>query len=116
MFQRSKEHGWNDKKSAVFLHLSECEGLRHIDALMSFPDNDSDPEPLPLSEDAIRLKCINNVRDNLSVIDKSDNWSILLTKEALAIKERKPLLNCSLKASSRLVTHLITVSLVTLAI
>ena len=39
------------------------------------------------------------VVNNTRIIDSSDNWNIVLTKEALYIKRNKPLLNSGLKAS-----------------
>ena len=41
---------------------------------------------------------INNVR----IIDFHRNWNVLLYKEAIKIKELKPLLNIGLKASKEL--------------
>ena len=99
LFERSREHGWSDKKSAVYTHLLSCEGLSHIDTLMSFPCTGNDVASFDVTGDDIRFRRINIVRHNLRVIDKSDNWSVLLIKEALAIKDRKPLLNSGLKAS-----------------
>ena len=53
----------------------------------------------PLADDEIRDKRINYVRNNIRVVDKSDNWSVLLFKEALAIKDNYPQMNSGLKAS-----------------
>ena len=53
----------------------------------------------PLADDEIRDKRINYVRNNIRVVDKSDNWSVLLFKEALAIKDNNPQMNSGLKAS-----------------
>ena len=55
-----------------------------------------------LSKEAIRLGHINMVQRNLKIIDKGKNWSIILLKEALYIKDRSPLLNSGLKASREL--------------
>ena len=53
----------------------------------------------PKPYDEIRDKRINYVRNNIRVVDKSDNWSVLLFKEALAIKDSHPQMNSGLKAS-----------------
>ena len=45
---------------------------------------------------------INIVKNNVQVIDTHKNWNVLLYKEALKIKELKPLLNNGLKASKEL--------------
>ena len=83
----------------MYTYLLSCEGLSHIDTLMSFPCTGNDVASFDVTGDDIRFRRINIVRHNLRVIDKSDNWSVLLIKEALAIKDRKPLLNSGLKAS-----------------
>ena len=45
---------------------------------------------------------INIVKDNVRIIDCYSNFNILLYKEAIKIKELKPLLNIGLKASKEL--------------
>ena len=45
---------------------------------------------------------INIVKGNVRIIDCHRNWNILLYKEAIKIKELKPLLNIGLKASKEL--------------
>ena len=30
LFQRNVEHAWNDKDSAVHIHLNECNGVQHM--------------------------------------------------------------------------------------
>ena len=45
---------------------------------------------------------INIVQNNVGIIDSHRNWNVLLCKEAIKIKELKPLLNNSLKASKEL--------------
>ena len=39
---------------------------------------------------------------NTRIIDRHKNWNILLFKEAIQIKEKKPILNTGLKASKEL--------------
>ena len=45
---------------------------------------------------------INVVKNNVRIIDSHRNWNALLYKEAIRIKELKPLLNIGLKASKEL--------------
>ena len=45
---------------------------------------------------------INAVKNNVRIIDSHRNWNVLLYKEAIRIKELKPLLNIGLKASKEL--------------
>ena len=42
------------------------------------------------------------VRDNTNIIDRDDNWNLLLYKEAYHIKRSTPFLNNGLKASREL--------------
>ena len=41
--------------------------------------------------------------DNSKIIDRSDHWSLLLSKQALAIRRFKPELNHGTKASKDLI-------------
>ena len=34
------------------------------------------------------------IRDNTTVIDRADNWNVLLFKEVYIIKAKRPSLNC----------------------
>ena len=43
---------------------------------------------------------INIVKNNVLIIDSHRNWNVLFYKEAIKIKELKPLLNIGLKASN----------------
>ena len=45
---------------------------------------------------------INLVQMNTRIIDRHQNWNILLFKEAIKTKEKKPILNTGLKASKEL--------------
>ena len=95
LYERSMEHAWYDKNSAIRHHIDNCDALQYINRLMLMGDNS-------LSKEDIRLGHINIVQQNLKVIDKSKNWSIILLKEAIYIKDRSPLLNSGLKASREL--------------
>ena len=51
--------------------------------------------------DARQLR-INSFLNNTKIIDKSNNWNILLFKEAYYIKEKRPTLNNGANASKEL--------------
>ena len=95
LHERTIEHAWNDNNSAIKNHVMNCEGVQFINNLMSI---DSPPQ----SNDSIRDSQLNLVRENIKVIDRSNNWNILLFKESLAINNCSPLLNHGLKASKDL--------------
>ena len=97
LFVRSEEHAYYDKQSAVYNHLDTCEHLKHMIDLLSL--NVNDDFSTPLTKDDIRSRRTTIVRDNLTIIDRANNWSILLTKEALSIKDNNPHLNKGLMAS-----------------
>ena len=92
LFNRTREHAWNQKDSAIYQHFKECSGWKHITGLLCM-----ESEPV----DAHQLQ-INAVRNNIKVIGKSDNWQTLAFLETLAIKDRKPSLNSGLKAAKEL--------------
>ena len=98
LHERCIEHGWKDKNSAILTHINDCDGVKHIKNLMSINT--------PLFADVITPDHhdinINIVKNNVQVIDTHKNWNVLLYKEALKIKELKPLLNNGLKASKEL--------------
>ena len=98
LHERCIEHGWKDKNSSILTHINDCDGVKHIKNLMSINT--------PLFADVItpdyRDININIVKNNVQVIDSHKNWNVLLYKEALKIKELKPLLNNGLKASKEL--------------
>ena len=52
-----------------------------------------------ISEKDKRDGNVNIVQSNTRIIDAHKNWKVLLIKEALKIKELKPILNNGLKAS-----------------
>ena len=58
---------------------------------------------LSLSRNEVQSNYLNAVVNNTRVIDRCDNWSVLLFKEALHIKDKNPLLNHGLKASKDLI-------------
>ena len=95
LYERCVEHT-TIKDSAIYDHLLYCNELNYLNNQMQLM--------LPeLDETERRLTRINCIVDNTTIVDKSDNWNILLFKEALHIKKEKPSLNSGLKASRDLI-------------
>ena len=88
LLERCSEHA-TAHSSAIRTHLKDCEQFQFISSLMTMDIDTVDFRAL------FKSTVVNNTR----IIDSSDNWNILLTKEALYIKRNKPLLNSGLKAS-----------------
>ena len=94
-YTRIKEHSL-DNKSEVFNHITSCEHFQHIKSILElYPDEETNPT----------LTCILSelIFTNSKIIDRSDHRSLLLFKEALAIRRLKPELNHGTKASKELV-------------
>ena len=89
---RTKEHAWTQKDSAIYQHFKECSGWNHITGLLCM-----DSEPVD-----VRQLQINTVQNNIKVIGRSDNWQTLAFLETLAIKDRNPSLNSGIKAAKEL--------------
>ena len=86
--ERCKEHA-TTRNSAIGCHFYECEEFQFITNLMEMDGVTIDK----------RAFLMNTVNDNTRIIDSSDNWNVLLVKEALHIKRNTPILNNGLKAS-----------------
>ena len=98
---RTQEHALTDKESAIYKHLRDCDNIKHIQDLYNLPD-------IFTNENISSTTVINKeffaqtVRDNTNIIDRDDNWNLLLYKEAYHIKRLTPFLNNGLKASREL--------------
>ena len=88
LFVRTKQHGWSDKKSAVFKHLESCPHWNEIVDLHRINGGEIDTMNLQ----------INAVRDNTEIIRRSDNWLKLAFLESLCIKDYSPELNSGIKS------------------
>ena len=94
-YTRIKEHA-RDSKSEIFEHITSCEHFQHIKSILElYPDDQTN-----LSQTCVLPEFIFN---NSKIIDRSDHWSLLLFKEALAIRRFKPELNHGTKASKDLI-------------
>ena len=92
LHERTVEHGWTDENSAVRRHIDACDGVEHIQHQLTMGVDDPD----------VRQLHVNLVRQNVYVIDRANNWNVLLFKEAFRIKQLNPTLNYGLKASKDL--------------
>ena len=90
LYKTNVEHAWNDKDSVINIHLNECNGVQHMFNIAKLA-------PSLLSDSIVddlhdpRTSRINLVQMNTRIIDRHKNWNILLFKEAIKIKEKKPI-------------------------
>ena len=98
LHERCVEHAWDDKDSVLFNHLNENIGVQHM-----FETGKLTPSLLTnnIIDDEFDLisSSVNLFQMNTRIIDRHKNWNVLLFKEAMKIKEIKPILNTGLKAS-----------------
>ena len=80
LFNRTKEHGWSDKQSAVNKHFQHCSSWKEIVGLFEIFGSEVDQMQFQ----------INAVRENTKILKKSDNWLKLAFHESLSIKDHKP--------------------------
>ena len=89
---RTQEHALTDKESAIYKHLRDCDNIKHIQDLYNLPD-------IFTNENISSTTVINKeffaqtVRDNTNIIDRDDNWNLLLYKEAYQYYYIKKLTN-----------------------
>ena len=75
LFKRTQEHAASANHT-IKLHIDSYSNCEHLFSLHSLVDNDVDK----------REFYINLVRDHTTIIDKSENWNVLLFKDAFHIK------------------------------
>ena len=92
LYERCVEHA-TGKDSAISQHLNNCTEMSYLKSTLRHGLLDD----ITKSDD--REFNINNVISNTSTVDRAENWSILLLKEAFYIKRQNPILNSGLKAS-----------------
>ena len=83
---------------SVTAHINVCDGIKHSINLM-FLNTSVDGD---VTKPDHRDMNINIAKNIVRIIDSHSNWNVLLHKEAIRIKELKPLLNIGLKASKEL--------------
>ena len=79
LFNRTKQHGWCQKDSAVRKHFSSCEGWKVIVGMLQIEGEEID-----------------------QMLKRSKNWPTLAYRESLATKHQKPELNNGLKSCKEL--------------
>ena len=92
LFNRTKQHAWTQKDSAVCKHFDKCEGWAHIKGLLELDGELVEPMQLQT----------NIVRQNTKIIGRADDWRVLAFKESLKIKDKRPSLNHGVKATKDL--------------
>ena len=91
----------NTIKYIKYKHLRDCDNIKHIQDLYNLPDiftNENTSSTTVINKEFFAQ----TVRDNTNIIDRDDNWNLLLYKEAYHIKPLSPFLNNGLKANSEL--------------
>ena len=82
ILKRTKEHtytkGNKNKQNAICEHLSSCTHCSHIANLFKIDTNSFNSNQFSVSQ----------IRENTIILDRGNNWNILLSKEALMIKEQ----------------------------
>ena len=92
MFNRTKQHGWSQKDSAVCKHFDECSAWKEVVDLFQIDGDNVDKMQFQ----------VNAVRDSTRIIASANNWLTLAFKESLSIKHLKPELNKGLKSCKEL--------------
>ena len=101
--ERTTEHAWSSNDSTIKFHLDSCDAFNDILCIHNMsPSLFSDTWFSDAGSDNHRALRIELVQNNTTIIDRHNNWNILIFKEALKIKELKPCLNSGLKASKEL--------------
>ena len=92
-YTRVNEHAKSDK-SEVYNHVHDCEHFEHVLSLLNLPCN--------LLDVKYTINIVDLIFDNCYIIDRSNNWSLLLFKEAYHIRRCDPSLNHDARASKEL--------------
>ena len=98
---RTQEHALTDKESAIYKHLRDCDNIKHTQDLYNLPGiftNENTSSTTVINKEFFAQ----TVRDNTNIIDRDDNWNLLLYKEAYHSKRLSLFLNNGLKASREL--------------
>ena len=93
LHERTKEHAYakgnKNEQSEIYEHLSLCTHYSHIADLFKIDTNSFNSNQFNVSQ----------IRHNTIILDRGNNWNVLLFKEALMIKKHRPTLSCGLTAS-----------------
>ena len=77
LYTRVNEHAKSDK-SEIYNHVHDCEHFEHVLSLLNLPCN--------LLDVKYTINMVDLIFDNCYIIDRSNNWSLLLFKEAYHIR------------------------------
>ena len=80
LFNRTKEHGWKDKASAIYKHFDQCSAWKEFIDFFRIEG---------VEVDLMQFN-VNAVRKNIKIIQKSDKWLKTAFLESLAVKKFKP--------------------------
>ena len=97
LWERINEHGYCDKNSVIYNHITNCKGASYLVDLLNINNDSAEREKLDR-----KTFSVNIVNENTCIIDKTRQWGILIFEEVLKIKEKCPALNSDLKASKEL--------------
>ena len=96
LHERTKEHAYvkddKNEQSPIFEHLPSWTHYSHIADLLKIDTNSFNSNQFNVSQ----------IKDNIIILDKGNNWNVLLFKKALIIKKQRPSLNCGLMAFKEL--------------
>ena len=96
LWEREDKHAYYNirkfKQSAIYQHLPSCKYYNHIIDLFR------------LQNETFILKKFNihQIRDNRAIVDRADNWYVLLFKETYIIDAHRSSLTFGLKTSKEL--------------
>ena len=93
LYTRINEHA-KSYKSEVYNHVHECVHFKHVLSLLNLPTN--------LSGIKYTSRVIDLIFDNCYIIDRSNDWSLLLFKESYHIRRCDPPFNHGARASKEL--------------
>ena len=89
LWNRTGQHGWSQKSSAVYKHFSNCEAWSHMMGLLRLGGE---------VDINIKEQKINAVRSNTRILSRQKHHLKLDFMESLLIKQREPGLNKGLKS------------------
>ena len=70
LHNRTIQHAWTQKDSAILQHFHKCDGWKHIKGLLGMDEEPIDDRELQIT----------TVRDNIKVIRRADHWQTLAFK------------------------------------
>ena len=84
-FDRINEYAFKDKNSVVYNHIINCDGVKYLVDLLNIDQVQTERDKFDK-----KIYSVTTVKEIISIIDRARQRDILLFKEALHIKEKKP--------------------------